>query len=184
MPGFVKTNMDIKIMVLYALSEFHEPPTFEELSQVLLCDEGLNYFLLTQSVEELLLPKNIAIEDDCYHLTRRGKDNLKQCLPQLPVSVKKKCDEALVLVNRQQDKRKFVKTEITDREDGSVLLRLTMSDETGLLFETTMMIPNREDAENISKSFWQHSNTFFFALRDRAIALAQPPSFDMESEGS
>lgn len=175
MPGFVKTNMDIKIMVLYALSKFHEPPTFEELSQVLLCDEGLNYFLLTQSVDELLLPKNIMIEDERYHLTRRGKDNLKESLPQLPVSVQKKCDEALLLVNRQQDKKKFVQTEITDRFDGTVMLRLRLLDETGVLFDVNMMIPTRPEAQTIAQSFWEDSTTFFYALRDRAVGLTAPP---------
>lgn len=175
MPGFVKTNMDIKIMVLYALSKFHEPPTFEELSQVLLCDEGVNYFLLTQSVDELLLPENILLKDHCYHLTRRGRDNLKECLSQLPASVQKKCDDALIIANRQQDKRKFVKTEIKPKADGSVMLRLTLLDETGLQFDMNLMIPTKEEAETIASSFWEDSTTFFYALRERAVALTAPP---------
>lgn len=174
MPGFIKTNMDIKIMVLYALSKFYEPPTFDELAEVLLCDEGLNYFLLTQSVEELLLPNNIKIEDNCYHLTRRGKDNLKECMHQLPGSVQKKCDQALEQVNRKQSKRKFVKTEITERDQGGVMLRLSFSNETGLLFDSTMMIPTRQEGEQLAKGFWEDPITFFYALREYSMAMAAP----------
>ncbi len=172
MAGFVKSNMDIKLMVLYALSKFHEPPTLEELSQVMLCDEGVNYFLLTQSLDELLLPQNIFLKRERYGLTRRGKDNLKECLPQLSLALQTRVDEALVLVNGKEDQEKFLKTEITEREDGSVLLHMSLSDETGLLFDSTMMIPTREQAEIIAESYRNEAVTYFYTLREKLFDIS------------
>lgn len=178
MIGFVKTNMDIKVMVLYALSQFHEPPNFEEISQVVLCDDGVNYFLLKQSVEELLLPENIKEEDGIYHITKRGLDNLKEC--QMPPSIQQKCDEGLEIVNRAQDKRKYVKSSVRKKLDGTAELHLSLSEAQGLLFETTMVIPTVAEAEEIAQSFQRDSVTFFYAFRDRAVALTAPPPAQLE----
>lgn len=87
MPGFIKTNKDIKLLVLYALSKFDVPLSFEELSLLTLVDEGINYFLLKQSVDELLIPENIVLENNCYSLTKRGKDNLESSLSDIPHSL-------------------------------------------------------------------------------------------------
>lgn len=175
MTGYVKNNMDIKLMVLYALEGFHEPPTFEELSQVVLCDEGVDYFLLKQSISELQLAENLIQEGEVYRLTPRGKDNLDECVHKLVAPLQKKCEKGLKYANQKQRNRKFVKSWVQENPTGTSQLRLSLSDETGILFDLNMMVPNREDAEKISDCFTEDAITYLFALRDLAMQLTLDP---------
>lgn len=175
MPGFLKTNMDIKLLVLFALSKFHQPASFEELLQVTMVDDGVNYFLLKQSVDELLIPENITVEQDCYTITKRGLQNLETCLTDIPLSIRQKCTDAMIEVNKAQDKRRFVRSECSLKADGTAMVHLTLLNDTGVLFEMQMMIPTLAEAEKICESFQKDSITYLYALRDVALGLTLPP---------
>ncbi len=175
MPGFVKTNQDIKMLILYAMSKFHEPPTVEEISRVVICDEGVNYFLLIQSLEELMIPQNITQEGNVYILTKRGENNLKECLSQVPLVLQQKCDAGVEIVNREQDKRKYVKSHMERNPSGTYQVQLTLSDESGVLFDLNVMVPKEEEAKRMVQCFQEDSITYFYALRETAFKLTQEP---------
>lgn len=175
MSGFVKTNMDIKLLILFALSKLNQPASFEELCHATMVDDGVNYFLLKQSADELLVPENIMLADDCYSITKRGKQNLETCLEDIPLSIRKKSAQAVKEVNSAQEKRKFVKSSYREKNDGTVLLQLSLHNKEGLLFDMNMQVSSVEEAQKICNSFQEDSITYYFALREVAQGLTLPP---------
>ncbi len=175
MSGFVKTNMDIKLLILFALSKINQPASFEELCHATMVDDGVNYFLLKQSADELLVPENILLENDCYSLTKRGKQNLETCLEDIPLSIRQKSYQAVKEVNSAQEKRKFVQSSCREQKDGSALLQLSLHNKEGMLFELNMKVSSLEEAEKICNSFQEDSITYYFAIHDVAQGLTLPP---------
>lgn len=175
MPGFVKTNMDIKRLILFALAKIDEPATFEELCHATMIDDGVNYFLLKQSADALLIPENITLEDERYAITKRGRQNLENCQDDIPITLRKKSAVAIKEVNQAQEKRRFVQSSWEEQADGTAMVHLSLENKEGLLFQMNMQIPTPEEAEKISRSFQKDSITYFFALRDVAQGLTLPP---------
>lgn len=95
MAGFIKTNFDIKLVILYILSESKEPLSFDHLFLIAEENEGIDYFLLKQSVDELLEKNNIAFNLNLYSLTQRGQTNLSSYKDTVPLSVQKNCKNSL-----------------------------------------------------------------------------------------
>lgn len=99
MAGFIKTNFDIKLVVLYILVESERPLTFDELFFIAEENEGIDYFLLKQSVDELLEKNNIAFNLTLYSITERGLGNLECYKNTVPISVQKNCKSSLKKLN-------------------------------------------------------------------------------------
>ncbi len=182
MPGFIKTNKDIKLLVLYALSKFEVPLLFEELSQLTLVDDGINYFLLKQSVDELLLPENIVFENNCYSLTRRGRDNLESSLSDIVPSLRKRVDTASVEIKSIHEKRKYVRSTVNEKKDGTTEVHLALLNKTGVLFELQLPISEKREAKKICNSFQECSTTYFYAIRDVALKTHLPPCVKEEDK--
>lgn len=99
MAGFIKTNFDIKLVVLYILGQAERPLPFEELFLIAEENEGIDYFLLKQSVDELLEKNNVAFNLNLYSITERGLGNLESYKETVPISVQKNCKHALKKIN-------------------------------------------------------------------------------------
>lgn len=171
MAGFIKNNFDIKLILLYILSKIEEPVTFEELSYIAQCDENINYFLLKQSIQELLEPDNIVILENCYHITQRGRDNLSTYSGKLPLSIVQQCDISLDILKEEQEKRKanllkekYVKTELIPNPDTTYLVKLSFSDPHGTLMALNLIALNEKEAKTIAKSFYEEPSVFFHKI--------------------
>lgn len=161
MAGWVKTNFDIKIIILYILSKVPEPLAFDEILDVAQCEEGINYFLLKQSIDELLIPENVAIDDALYSITPRGSENLSNLIHLLPDSVRSSCDEQLSPVIRNQNTRKYVKSNIIKHSDNTSEVHLELLDSRGILMDLTLITANVKESEQISTTFHQDPSRFF-----------------------
>lgn len=99
MAGYIKTNFDIKLVALYILAESEQPLSFEQLFFIAEENEGIDYFLLKQSVDELLEKDNIAFNLNLYSVTERGKGNLECYKDTVPLSVQSNCKKSLKNLN-------------------------------------------------------------------------------------
>lgn len=173
MPGFVKNNFDIKLIVLYILSKTVEPATFDEISQVALCDEGVDYFLLKQSIDEMIRPENILLEEDCYTITPRGQQNLESCMDQLPLSLQQLCDQGLITLNRELLAKKFVKAQVIPHQDTTCSVHLQMTDPTGTILELNLLTPRYQQAEDTVRAFRLDPPKFYHTLMETVTSLTE-----------
>ena len=52
-PGFIHDKLDIKLLVLYIMSRVVAPIEFATLTDLVLCDDGIDYFDYAECVAEL-----------------------------------------------------------------------------------------------------------------------------------
>ncbi len=67
--GFIHDKLDIKFLVLYLLSRTQAPIDFVTLTDLAMCDEGVDYFLFTQAVSELVESEHLLVEGERYSIT-------------------------------------------------------------------------------------------------------------------
>ena len=164
MPGFIRDELDLKLLVLYIMSKAAAPLTFLQLLDLALCDAGVNYFSLTQAVDHMVETGQLVKEEERYSLTEKGRRNSEICQNSLPYSVRMHCDENLVRVNQDLRRQAQVQTAITDHEEGTCTLRLRLNDVGSPLLDLELLVPDRPQAIAMSQRFQTDPAASYHAL--------------------
>lgn len=164
MPGFIRDELDLKLLVLYIMSKAAAPLTFLQLLDLALCDAGVNYFSLTQAVDHMVETGQLVKEEERYSLTEKGRRNSEICQNSLPYSVRMHCDENLVRVNQDLRRQAQVQTAITDHEEGTCTLRLRLNDVGSPLLDLELLVPDRPQAIAMSQRFQTDPAALYHAI--------------------
>lgn len=172
MAGFIKTNVEIKILTLYILDSVSMPISFDQLAEVAICDEGVDYFLLKQVVTELVEMENITQLDGTLAITPRGRQNNKSCYQELAYTIRSRCDKSVKELNRQLHIDQFVQGEVVSCEDNSKVVKLSFSDQTGMIMELNLMHPHGREGQKIVSAFKRDPANFYQTIMEQVQKLA------------
>ena len=85
--GFIHDKLDIKFLILYIASRLIEPVGIDVLTDLALCDEGVDYFSFSECLNELVESEHIKkTEEGLYCATPRGIRNSEICESSIPYS--------------------------------------------------------------------------------------------------
>ena len=82
--GFIQSELDLKLLVLYIMARTVAPITFLQLLDLALCDAGVDYFSLTQAVDHLVETEHLLQEGELFSITDKGRRNSEICESSLP----------------------------------------------------------------------------------------------------
>lgn len=71
--GFIHDKLDIKFLVLYIMSRVVSPIDMPTLTDLTMCDEGVDYFAFAEAVHELVDTEHLVLKDDLYSITEKGR---------------------------------------------------------------------------------------------------------------
>ena len=168
--GFIQSELDLKLLVLYIMARTVQPVTFPQLLELALCDAGVDYFSLTQAVEHMVETGQLSRQGERYAITDKGRRNSEICQSSLPYSVRMHCDENLVKLNDALRQQAQVQTHIQDRPDGTCTLSLDFRDSNSSLLTLSLLTPDRTAALSMAQSFRRDPAGFYHAV----ISLLQP----------
>ena len=151
--GYIRDELDLKLLVLYIMSHTAGPITFLQLLDLALCDAGVDYFSLTQAVEHMVETGQLSLENDRYSITEKGRRNSEICQSSLPYSVRMHCDENLVKVNEALRREAQVQAQTQENEDGTCTLHLSFHDAGGPLLNLQLLVPDRVQAAAMAARF-------------------------------
>ena len=60
--GFVQDPLEIKLLILYILARAEEPLDLPTLTDLTLCDEGVDYFQFIQALNDLCRTEHVVLE--------------------------------------------------------------------------------------------------------------------------
>ena len=153
-PGFIHDKLDIKLLVLYIMSRVVAPIDFAALSDLTLCDDGIDYFDYAECVAELVASEHLSLEEDTwYQITEKGARNGHIGESSLPYSVRLKCDKSVAELNTMLRRNAQVRSEMEQREDGFYTLRLLLDDEGGNLLTLELLTVSLAQGERLGKRF-------------------------------
>ena len=181
--GFIQSELDLKLLVLYIMSRVAGPVTFLQLLELALCDEGVDYFDFAEAVAELVDTDHLTHADDRYAITEKGKRNGGICESSLPYSVRMHCDENLVRVNDAIRRQAQVQADVSDNEDGTCTLHLRLDDVGTPLLQLELLTPSRPQAAAMAHRFQSDPTALYYHIVTLLTKPAEPkPGDDMKKE--
>lgn len=151
--GFIHDKIEIKFLVLYIMARVASPIDFPTLTELTMCDEGVDYFDFAEAVAELVETGHLTLEEDRYAITDKGRHNGEAWESSLPYSVKHKCNANLARVNGILRRNAQVRTQVIPRKDGSLTARMTLDDEGGNIMTIELLCVNEDQAARLSQGF-------------------------------
>jgi hypothetical protein len=169
-PGFIHDKLDIKFLILYLMSRIAAPIDFATLTELALCDDGIDYFDYAECVAELVSTGHLQLEDLHYSITEKGERNGSICESSLPYTIRIKCDKSLSKLNAVLRRNAQVRLEVLPRSDGFHTLRLILDDEGGNLLTLELLTVSSEQAEQLGKKFREHPELIYNGIIDLLTA--------------
>lgn len=151
--GFIHDKLDIKFLVLYIMARVASPIDFHDLTDLTMCDDGIDYFDFAEAVAELVQTGHLTLEDGLYAITEKGRTNGAACESSLPYTVKRKCGVSLARVNGILRRNAQVRARVEDRPEGGCSVRMELDDNKGNLFTLELFCGSRDQAQRLAKGF-------------------------------
>ena len=164
--GFIRNPLDVRLLILYILDHLILPVTMAELTDLALCDDGVDYFQFATALGALTENGQVAeSEEGLLSITEKGHDNCAICANELPLSVRTKCDRSTQLLNKelkQRDQIRAVITPVPNQERYTV--ELIIDDDAGNLLTLQMAVPDRQQATEFAQRFQKHPEALYHAV--------------------
>ncbi len=170
--GFIHDKLDVKLLVLYILSHAVGPVDRDNLLEVAMVDDGVDYFTFMEVLSELEESEHITCEVERYAITDKGRKNSAVCESSLPYSVKRKCLRKLSGVNAALRRSAQVRSQVTPLGDGTCTLRLSLDDEDANLLTIELLAPSQAQAERLSDGFQARPEQVYNSLLDVLLELS------------
>lgn len=151
--GFIRDKLDIKFLVLYLMARVVAPVDFPTLTDLTLCDDGIDYFDFAEAVAELVKTDHLTLENDLYSITERGRQNGAACESSLPYSVKRKCNTNLARINSILRRNAQVRAQVIARPEGGFTVTMELDDNGGNLFTLSLFCGSQEQAQKLASGF-------------------------------
>ena len=170
--GFIHDKLDVKLLVLYILAHAVGPVDRDNLLEVAMVDDGVDYFTFMEVLSELEESEHLTCEEERYTITDKGRKNSAVCESSLPYSVKRKCLRRLAGVNAALRRSAQVRSHILPLEDGGCTLRLSLDDEDANLLTIELLAPSKAQAERLAEGFQARPEQVYNSLLDVLLELS------------
>lgn len=158
--GFIHDKLDIKLLVLYIMGRVAAPIDFATLTDLSMCDGGVDYFQFAEAVAELLDSGHLAQDGEFYSSTDKGRRACAAGESSLSPVLRRRCDQRLAPLNQALKRKAQVRSEVRPQSGGYDVC-LAMDDDQGSLFSLTLLAPSKEDGQRIADQFLQHPDRIY-----------------------
>ena len=165
--GFIHDKLDIKILILFVLRRLPDYVENDVLCDLVMCDDGINYFDYIQCLSELCDTGHVEQSGSRYRITPKGDDNGGTIESSLPFSVRKKAEKLLAPVAQRLLRSSMIKAGHTVSSSGACTVELSMGDGCGEIISLRLLAGGEEQAARIEKNFRERAEEYY----DKIIAL-------------
>lgn len=160
MAGFIHDKLDTKLLVLYIMDRAAAPIDFTTLTDLSMCDSGVDYFQFAEAVAELIDSGHLEQHEEIYTITAKGHRTCAAGESSLSPVIRQRCDRRLAPLNQALKRQAQVRTQITEQPQGFDV-HMSMDDDQGSLFSLTLLSPTREDAQRMADNFSAHPDQVY-----------------------
>lgn len=160
--GFIRQPLDVKLLILYIMSRVAAPIDLDTLTDLALCDEGVDYFLFAQALDQLIESGHLLKDDGgCYAITDKGRTNGGIMESSLPIVVRGRCDRSLARVNATLRRDAQITAQVTQDAPDRCQVELGLRDDLGPLFDLRLSVPSQAQGESIAQRFRERPEDTF-----------------------
>ncbi|MDP4152931.1 MAG: DUF4364 family protein [Bacillota bacterium] len=154
--GIFSDPEDVKLTIMFALKSLGHPAIFDHLNEIVISSGRVNYFDEQSEIEALLNSKHISKESigdtEYFVLTELGHETIDILEMRLPYSVRERIIKDTVKLEAKIKYNAQTRAQIKDSENGFIVT-LGIIDGSEPLFEVSLLVSNRQQAETICKTF-------------------------------
>lgn len=161
--GFVREELDIKILILYILARLPGPVDRESLADIVFCDGAVDYFTFSECLSELITTGHIIKERGKYEITSKGREDGSMIETSLPISVRDNADMGMLPVAERISREAMIRTSHTKESSGTVV-HLALSDGKGIIFNLSALAGDEEQAKIIEKKFRLNAEEYYLRI--------------------
>jgi len=162
--GFIRDKLDVKLLILYLLDRVVAPIDFAALTDLSMCDSGVDYFIFAEAVSELLESKHIAKNNDLYSITEKGHRSNADCESSLSLVIRRRCDERLSPLNAQLRRNAQIQAVVTQNKNDSFTLNLSLDDDMGNLMTISLNAVSEAQCDQMARYFQANPETVYRVL--------------------
>jgi hypothetical protein len=175
--GFGGGKTEMKIFILFVMRHVLDPVDFEQMSEMVLIDDNINYFLYCECVAELLESGLLLKETDKdgrerYTITPRGYETGYIVDSNVPPALKRAAQETVLIVLNRIQRMSRLDAKVVMRGD-EPLASLTMTDGRDPILQMEIMTGTEEQAKEICGNFLCNADGIF---DDVLRSLLHPPA--------
>lgn len=158
-----ETLAENKVLILYILNKIDKPVSNDELLQLVLSIEDMNYFYFQQFLLDLLENKYIEtykenhFSEQIYRLTSTGKQTLELTKDLIPGIVKLKIDSTIKGELQDIEDEVSIISEFTPEDDGGFIVTCKIIEHNKTIFEVSTFAGSREQAKFISDNWKENA---------------------------
>ena len=161
--GYIKDELDTKILILIILNHLIAPVSHENLYDLALFDPGLNYFVFSDCLASLVRSKHVEQIDTVYQITQKGRDDSEVTEDSLPFSVRNHAKTRAAKFVKTQQRDALLQTQIIPRENGFTV-KLAVSDDVGKLFDAEIYAANEKQASALVNGFRKKAEQVYMLM--------------------
>lgn len=154
--GGLNNVPDVKVLVLYVIAYAGGSLSRGDLTHIVLDGGTAEYFDLAQAIDGLMNSGLIDYESsdnrDQLYITKLGRDTLDVFEKDLPYSVRRKNQSALLRLLADIERQSLVKSRITEKDNGFEVA-CTLLDGEDTLLEYRLYVPTKIQAQMIVDQF-------------------------------
>ena len=162
--GFIHEKIEIKVLVLFIMRRLPEPVTLEVLTDLVLCDNGISYFDVTECIANLVETNHLDITDGKYSLTPKGDRNGETLEKDLPFSVRNKAEDAATLMRTDLNRNALIKTHRRTIDGSGYKVNLSLSDGIGEIISMELFAANEQQAKSLEKGFREDAEKIYHSI--------------------
>ena len=161
-PGFVHEPLDMKVLILYIMARVAAPIDYDTLTDLSLCDGGIDFFLFAQAVEQLVDSEHLVRDDEgLYAITPKGRTNGGIMESSISGVVRDRCDKALAKVNAILRRNAQITAQVAEDGPGRCHVELGLSDDVGPIFSLRLIAPSPQQGQDMAQHFRKHPEDVF-----------------------
>ncbi|MDR1131052.1 MAG: DUF4364 family protein [Oscillospiraceae bacterium] len=151
--GFIHEKLDIKILILFVLNRLPGPVSFETLSDLVMVDDGFDYFEFSQCLAELVKTGQVGQDENSYRITKLGAENGDAVESSIPYSVRAKAERRAQPLAAEMKRDMQILTSHEKPRGGGCKVSLSLSDGIGNVIAMSVLASDEAQAEIMEKTF-------------------------------
>lgn len=169
----MKDLAEHKLILLYILDKIDIPMNNLEITQFVLENNYMNYFIIQQYISELIDSKFIEIivvnGKERYRLSKLGKDTLNYFLNRIPDSLKKKIDNKYMKKKKDLIKESQIMANYFKKGESQYIVNLKVIENNITLFNLSLNVVSNKQAKKICDNWKKKPDLIYEKIFDLLI---------------
>lgn len=167
--GFLHDKLDVKVLILFILARIETPLDVDQVYEVAYQDESLNYFMLAESMHELVDTGHLSVDEkNHYTITEKGRKQGAFVEDSLAIPVVEKVSAAIEAKLDQLRRESLLSTSVTQDAQGNWIATLQYADNELPLMTISLFAPNEEHGKLMANNMKKNITDIYKAALDAA----------------